>query len=146
MTAPPAPTLTEAFALLLGELGLGHYRPGTGGGTVFIGGLPTDPDVAIDVRLLRGPSSDPRHGYDEPGALFRIRGAPDDPVGAERAAWALYDAVHGLRRRTLPDGTVLLSCHGEDSGPLPVGPDTRRRYQWSVQVVTELRRRTANRT
>lgn len=138
-------TLSEEFALLLGEFGLGDYRPDTAAGTVFAAALPPDPDRAVGVLLYTAPPSDAEHGYDEPIVMFRVRDLPGQPVAAERRAQAVYDALHGLRRRNLPGGTVMLSCHGTQAGPTYVGADDQGRHEWSVMVTAELRRRTANR-
>lgn len=145
MTTPPPPTVTQQFAALLGELGLGEYRAAATGGDVFLFGLPRDPAAAVAVTLVGGPEADGRHGYDEPTVLYRVRGAPGDPAGAERRAQAIWDALHGLRKRTLSGGTRLVRCFAAQAGPVFVGVDDQGRAEWSITMSTELRRPTFNR-
>lgn len=148
MSAPTSPTVTEGFALLLGEYDLGEYRPSAVGGEVFLGGLPRDPAVAVAVTLYSSSAPDAKHGYDQVSVLYRVRGAEGDPVGAERRAQALYDALHGLPRGTaLPGspGVVVQRFHAATSGPVHAGRDDRGRHEFTIMFSVELRRRTQHR-
>lgn len=145
MTGPGAPTLSEQWAALLDDLDLGVWRPAGPGGDVFLGGLPREPRAALAVQSLAGPAADGRNGYDEPTLLVRIRGEPNDYAGAERRAQAVWDALHGLRRRVLPGGVRVERCYAAQAGPLYVGRDEQGCHEWSVQMSTELRRPTPNR-
>lgn len=145
MSSPAPLTVTEEFAALLDELGLGDYRPDTIGGDVFLHGLPREPDSAVVVTTVAGPVADGRNGYNEPMVLYRVRGAPGDGVGPERRAWALFDALHGIGKRRLPGGTRLERCFGSQAGPVALGPDEQGRHEWSVTLSTELRRPTLHR-
>ena len=149
MTAPaPERTLTEGFALLLAEHGLGDYRPDTVGGEVFLGGMPPEPAAAVAVTLYPNTNApDARHGYDDVQVLYRVRGAPGDLLGAERRAQALYDALHGLPRGTELSGTGarVQRFHATSSGPGYAGRDDQGRHELTVMFAVELRRRTPNR-
>lgn len=138
-------TLSGEIAALADELGLGTYRPDGTGGDIFLTTLPPEPDTAIAVSRLRGVEADAKHGYDEPVFLLRVRGPRWDPGAAEAAAQAVYDAMHGLRRRDLPGGTRMLSCHCPDGGPLSAEYDEHGRHEWTVQFEVETRRVTRNR-
>lgn len=133
------------FCGLLDQLGLGTYTPEGTGGDVFRAVLPPAPDAGLAVALYPGVPSDAHLGYDEPIVLVRVRGAPGDADGAEARAQAVYDALHGLRRRDLPGGTPMLSCYGTQGGPVFVGVDDQGRHEWTVTFTVELRRRTVNR-
>lgn len=141
MSAPLVPTITQQWAALLHELGLGTYRPDASGGDVFLGGLPRDPAAALAVTLPgAGSPADGRNGYDEPALLVRVRGEPHDWVGAERRAQAVWDALHGLGKRVLPGGLRVERCFAVAQGPTYVTRDDQSRHEWSVQMSTELRR------
>lgn len=146
MTAPES-TVTEGFALLLGPFGLGEYRPRATGGSVFLGGLPRDPVEAVAVTLYGSAAPDAKHGYDVLSVLYRVRGAPNDPAGPERRAQRLYDALHGLPRRTALPGTGawLQRCHATTSGPVHARRDTQGRHELTVMFTAEIRRPTENR-
>ncbi|MCO7196896.1 minor capsid protein [Pseudonocardia sp. McavD-2-B] len=142
MTAPEnPPSLSEEFAELLDELGVATYDPAGVGGNVFVLGLPADPDLAVRVATYAGVESDSKHGYDEPNVQVWVRGPRGNPVAAERLAQRVYLACHGLRPRTLPGGTPVLSCIGNQAGPIYVGPDEHGRHELSVNFRVELRRR-----
>lgn len=138
-------SVSGEFAALAAELGLGTYHRDATGGTIYLTSLPPEPDAAIAVQLWPGGPSDAHHGYDEPLVMFRVRGPRGDPEAAEEAAQGLYDALHGLRRRNLPGGAVMLSCHGSQGGPIYADADEHGRHEWNVMFTVELRRRTANR-
>jgi hypothetical protein len=140
-------SISREFAQLLGELGVGTFRPGDTGGDVFLSAMPPEPDAALVVaRYDAGSESDAQHGYDEPRIQVRVRGPRGDADAAETRAQAVYDACHGLRRRDLPGGTPMLSCIGVQAGPIYLGPDDHGRHEWSVNFRCELRRITQNRT
>lgn len=145
MSAPVTATITERWCALLDELGLGVWRPGGVGGDVFAHYLPREPAAAVAVELAAGPAADGRHGYDEPIVVVRVRGEPDDAVGAERRAQAVWDRLHGMSKRLLPGGGRVERCFAAQAGPVWVGRDEQGRCEWSVSMNTELRRPTGNR-
>ncbi|GGM76902.1 hypothetical protein GCM10012275_54490 [Longimycelium tulufanense] len=138
-------TLSEEFAYLLAQLGLGEYRvDGSVGGNIYLAALPQSPDVALAVALYGGSESDSKLGYDEPRVQVRVRGTTDPRIGEQRAQ-DVYDALHGLAERWLAGGTLLLSCIGVQAGPIPMGRDGNGRFEYSVNFRAELRRPTINR-
>ncbi len=137
-------TLTREFCELLALLGLGTFSDDPGG-DLFELALPPDPDSAKAVARYGGAEAASLHGYDEPRVQVRVRGPRGDAEAAEAAAQAVYDELHGLPRRALPGGTVLLSCIGTQSGPVYLGHDEHIRHEWSVNFRCELRRVTSNR-
>lgn len=139
-------TLTEEFAMLPAEFGLGEYLPDDVGGVFFLGSLPPDQDAGVAVHVTNGGGpANAHHGYNEPVIHYRIRGPRWDPRAAEATAWALWDTLHGLRRRDLPGGTRMLSMHGQGQGPIYAEHDDHGRYQYSAIFAAEVRRVTRNR-
>jgi len=137
-------TITAEFAALADELGVGVYRPDAPGGTIFVGGQPPDLDACITVRRLDQLPPDAHHGYDEPVIEFRVRGPRGDYTAAEETAQAVFDTLHGLRRRDLPGGTRMLSliC---PRGLSYNDYDEHGRHEFTVLFEAEVRRVTANR-
>ncbi|MGH3862506.1 minor capsid protein [Actinokineospora sp.] len=139
-------TLTEEFAQLLEDLGLGDYRAdGSIGGTIFLGPLPQDPDLALGVQLYGGPESDSLNSHDEPGLQIKVRGPRNDYRVGEAKAQAVYDLLHGLGRRDLVGGTWLQLAVGVNAGPAPMGRDSNDRPEWVVNFRADIDRPTANR-
>lgn len=137
-------TITEEFALLAQEVGLGEYRPADTGGDIFVGSPPPAVDACITIRRIDQAQPDAEHGYDEPIVEFRIRGPRGDYIAAEQTAQDVYDRLHGLRRRDLPGGTRMLSCHCP-RGLIYAEFDDHGRYEFTVLFEAELRRITPNR-
>lgn len=139
-------SLDEEIATLLGTLGLGTYLPDAVGGTIFLGDLPPDPDVAIAVRLYGGTESDSKLPYDTSSVQFKVRGDIDFRTAKNRAQ-AVYDQLHGLSTRDLaPGGTWLVLCVGINGGPVYLGTDDLGRHEHAVNFRMELERHTAHRT
>lgn len=138
-------TLLEEIAQLLEDLGLGTLDAATGA-DIFLGELRDKPDLALAVARYPGGPSDAKLGYDSVNFQVRVRGPKTDSRIAEQKAQDVYDRMVGLRNRTLPGGTWLCLCIGLQSGPVWIGKDANDRHEWTVNLGTELRRQTANRT
>lgn len=94
--------------------------------------VPPEPDRLLIITGAGGP------GYltDEASvdaSIFqaRVRGAPDDPIGAETAASTLDDMLAAASRTRFPlaiDGTSVNTLYRSGSGPtaLPYDPSDRR--------------------
>ncbi len=137
-------TITEEFAALLAELGLGDYRAdGSAGGDVFLLKLPQAPDEAVAVARYGGDESSTTLAYDEPRIQYRTRSV--DPRVAERRAQQIYDALQGLGMRYLSGGTWLQLAVGVQAGPVYIGTDSNGRHEYTVNVRTDLRRPTVHR-
>lgn len=105
--------------------------------------VPTDPDRLVIITGAGGP------GYltDEAsvdGSIFqaRVRGVPDDPIGAENAASQLDDLLLAASRTRFPmtiDGTSVNTVYRSGSGPtaLPFDPtDRRTEFTCNYVIVT----------
>jgi hypothetical protein len=140
-------TLLEEVAQLLEDLGLGDYRgDGSLGGTIFLGSLPQDPDLALGVQLYGRGESDSLNSHDEPGLQVKVRGPRLDYRVGEAKAQDVYSAIHGLGRRTLTGGTWLQLVIGINAGPVPMGRDVNDRPEWIVNFRFDIDRLTANRS
>ncbi len=135
----------EEFLLLAQEVGLGTYTPEAVTGTLFLGKLPTDPDLAVALALYPGPESDARLGYDELRLQFRIRGPARDYRAGKTLAQQVYDELHGMPSRYLAGGTWMVDLIGQQAGPIDFGPDENYRPEWTVNMRSELRRPTKHR-
>lgn len=114
------------------------------GGNVFLK-LPSQPNRAVAVFPSGGFEADSKLPYSRPTLQVFVRGDED-------AMWALemwqkiYARVQGMRNVTLPDGTYLVSCLAMQSGPVYVGQDANGRYQFSLNLMLEIRDPTTERT
>ncbi|GAB3437487.1 minor capsid protein [Actinophytocola sediminis] len=138
-------TVTEEFARLLAELGLGTYDDAGTTGDIFLKRLPPEPAAALAVSRYGAGESDAGLPYDTVNVQVRIRGTNTDARDAESRAQAVYDALHGLGSRDLPGGTWLVLCVGLQGGPIDMGADELGHGEYSVNVRAELERVTANR-
>lgn len=139
-------TLSEEFALLLADLGVGTYhQDGTPGGTIYLTALPTTPDEAIAIARYGGTEADSRLPYDEVSLQVRARGTAADARAGEALAQAAYDALHGCGYRRLPGGTWLQLAVCTGGGPAYIGRDENGRHEWTVNVRAEVERVTAHR-
>jgi hypothetical protein len=139
-------TLTEEFAQLLHDLGLGTYKAdGTAGGTIYLTNLPQAPDAALAVARYGLGESDSLLHYDEPGIQVRIRSEAADVRNGESTAQAVWDALHGLGNRLLTGGTWLQLAVAQQGSPTYMGRDGNGRHEWVVNVRAEIEHRTVNR-
>lgn len=138
-------TLLEEFAQLLAARGLGTFQAdGSAGGTIFLAALPTSPDRCKAIATYGGEESSALLDYDEPRIQIRCRGGKD-PREAETDAQAVYDALHGLGRVTLPGGTWLQLAVGIQGGPAYIGRDQNGRHEYVVNIRAEVSRPSLNR-
>ena len=133
-------SLLEQYAVLAEERGLGLYRPDSAGGSIFLGRLPDRPDLAVAIARYAGGESDARLGYDDLRLQFRVRGPHGDYTVGEDLAQRVYDELHGLPSRYLPDGTWMVDLVGLQTGPADIGPDEHHRPEWTVNFRSEVRR------
>jgi hypothetical protein len=138
-------TITEEFARLLAELGLGTYDDAGTTGSIFLKRLPPAPDAALAVSRYGAGASDAGLPYDTVNLQVRVRGSNTDVRNAENRAQAVYDAVHGLGSRDLPGGTWLVLCAGLQGGPIDMGADELDRAEYAVNFRAEVERVTAHR-
>lgn len=138
-------TLTEEFARLLHQLGLGVYDDTGVTGDIYLDRLPPEPDAGFAVVRYGAGEADSKLPYEEINLQVRVRGPAGDARVAERRAQAVYDALHGLSNRELPGGTQLMLAVGNQGGPIRLGPDQHDRPEYTVNLRAELHRPTTNR-
>lgn len=138
-------TITEEFAQLLHNLGIGVYDPTGPTGDIFLTSAPDTPNSAIAIARYGGQEADSLLGWDSPSVQVRIRGDNVDPRIAENRAQQVYDALQGLASRHLPFGTWLLLCVGTNSGPAYMGRDLKGRYEFVCNFRIEIRNASAQR-
>ncbi|MEV7011544.1 minor capsid protein [Streptosporangium sp. NPDC051022] len=126
--------LSEEFAQLLAELGLGTYP-----GSIFLTRMPTGPDRCLVVARYGGPESSLADDYDEPSIQIRARGPAADARVAEEDAQDVYDALNGLDRRYLAGGTWLQLMVATQGGPIFIGQDQNGRVEFTVNLRAEVR-------
>lgn len=138
--------IAEGIAALIGDGSITDLVfSDTTAATVFVEALPSDPPIAVGVYYQPGPEADSGLPYDMPGVHILVRG-DTDPRTAPAIWYAIYSKLHGLAGYTLPDGTYLVYALAEQSGPVHLQPDARGRYQLSMNLRTEVRNPTAQRT
>lgn len=138
-------TITEEFAQLLHNLGIGVYDTTSSTGDIFLTSAPDTPDSAIAIARYGGSEADSLLGWDSPSVQVRIRGDNVDPRIAENRAQRVYDALQGLASRYLPNGTWLLLCVGTNSGPAYMGRDLKGRFEFVCNFRIEIRNASAQR-
>lgn len=138
-------TITEEFAQLLHNLGIGVYDLVGSTGDIFLTSAPDTPDSAIAIARYGGQEADSLLGWDSPSVQVRIRGDNMDPRVAETRAQRVYDALHGLASRHLPNGTWLALCVGTNSGPAYMGRDLKGRFEFVCNFRLEIRNASAQR-
>lgn len=137
-------SLTDDLARLAHDLDHGIYVPGSLTTTIFLGQLPTDPEVAIAIAPYPGLAGNAHIGHDQPRVQYAVRGGLDPRV-AEDLAQRIYDDMVGLRRRTLTSGAQLVLCHPVQSGPIWMPTEERGRTRYIVNLALHLHRPTVHR-
>ncbi len=130
--------LPRAFALYLASESLVSYSETVPGGNCFLGSMPDQPDIAVMLHPTGGFTSSTKAGYDERTIQVMVRGTRNPVVGNDLAE-AIYDALHGLRGMTLPDGTYLVRCEGIQTGPISLGEDAKGRHEYTLNFLAQVR-------
>ncbi|MCO1575030.1 minor capsid protein [Crossiella sp. SN42] len=138
-------SVTEEYALLLDQLGLGNYRPEDTTGDVYLDALPQTPDTAVAVARYGAGEADSTLPYDPVRIQIRVRVAVGERTAGEARAQRIYDNLHGMGSRYLPGGTWSLYITGVNGGPAYLGVDLNGRPEWTVNLRGEVQRRTAHR-
>jgi hypothetical protein len=96
------------------------------GGNVFNGFEPPRPDRIVAVLPSGGYDADTKLAYD---------------------MWdAVYDKLHGFRNKTLVNGIYVVSIIAIQSGPIHIGKDDNGRLRYGMNLQTEIRNPTQERT
>lgn len=127
----------------LDDAGLVDYDPDGIAGNAFSDRMPPEPNEAVALTPYGGPEPDSKLPYDAPNLQVRTR-ADADPRVARARAWAIYNALNGLARTALPDGTWLVLCTANQT-PQTMGQDTLGRPEYVVNFALELHAPSANR-
>lgn len=127
----------------IADIGINFDEAGVTG-EIFIDLLPASPDVAVAVTSGGGLESDSKEPYDSPEVHLQIRG-DGDPRTAIGLWYKIYGHMHGLRNKTLPDGTYLVFALAIQSSPARIGPDENGRHQYSLNLRCEVKNSTEHR-
>jgi hypothetical protein len=114
------------------------------GGNVFEGFLPARPNKIVAVLPSGGYEADSGLPYDSPSLQIIVR-SDEDPVWALDMWYAVYNRVQGMANVVLPDGTYLVSCIAIQSGPVHIGKDEAGRFQYGMNLQTEIKNPTEER-
>lgn len=112
--------------------------------TVFVDRLPSSPDHVVAVYGNGGFEADSKLPYDAPVAQIMIR-SDASPSWAVDTWWSIYNRLHALRHKTLPDGTVLVYALVVQSSPIHVRTDENDRHEYSMNVRAETKHPTQER-
>lgn len=140
MTVPAAITVSRAQLVIDFLTAAGWDATQETGFALFCGPeILTSPDKAVFITLTPGPGyTTEEGGTDAWGFQARLRGASDDPVGANAAAqlldWTILTAVTPTR----VDGVRVITCHrlGSSPSPLPLDPSDRR-FEYTADYIFE---------
>ena len=143
--------ITRALAKWLDAASLVNYQPDTDAGDCFLEHLPDTPGAAASIFSTGGnplPAA-ASWGYDEPTVQLMVRGLPDDPLGPQARALALYGALQGLRQVTLDasgeDEVFVVVCESLQTAPVNIGSDEKGRYRYTLNFALHVRALTAHR-
>lgn len=113
---------------------IGNYLQTQGLGTLgvdlFVGMLPTKPDICISVLDAPGRSPDPRYQRDEPSLQILVRGARRDYDVAYGVAKSVKDELNGIDPIVLDSKDYVLFVM--IGNIIPVGPDENERPVFSL--------------
>lgn len=103
-------------------------------GNVFIGFMPDKPEVSVAIMPSGGRRQATKGAYDLPAFQIMVRHA--NPSTGLDLAQAIYDELACLDGVTLAeDSPDEIHVHGitpQQSGPIPLGFDSARRHEWSL--------------
>lgn len=112
------------------------YSATTAGGNVFVGWMPAGPDIAVAVMPAGGLRDGSRIPTDAPVVQVLVRGERHDHQASYELAREVYDRLHVLDLVTLDDGgtdeVFVIGCTAVQSDPIPLGPDSNDRPEWSL--------------
>jgi len=132
--------ITDGIARLIGDEyeGVdGLFFSESAGGNVFIEGEPQEPGNSVTVYASGGEEADSKLPYDSPSVQIIVRCSQSPRWGLDM--WqSIYSLLQGKRNYTLPDNTYLVYSIIEQSSPIHIGPDDRGRYQFSMNIRTEI--------
>jgi hypothetical protein len=116
------------------------------GGNVFNGFEPPRPDRIVAVLPSGGYDADTKLAYDTPSVQIIVRSDASSPLWALDMWDAVYDKLHGFRNKTLVNGIYVVSIIAIQSGPIHIGKDDNGRLRYGMNLQTEIRNPTQERT
>lgn len=125
--------LAEYLGQTLPEL---NYSP-VAGGNVFIEYLGQSPADAIGLFSQSGQEADSKLPYDPLEFDIIARGEHGTAWGTETLE-KIYDAIHGYRSATLPDGTYVVSILSTQASPHRIPDDENGRQVHSMEYRAEI--------
>lgn len=122
-----------------------RWDPAGTTGNVFLAHMPDQPDVAVTIMAAGGRRQATKGAYDLPGVQLLVRHTA--PHTGLDLAQAIYDQLACLDHVTLAAATAdAVFVHGltpQQSGPIPMGLDAARRYEWSLNFDSMIRNATS---
>lgn len=140
--------IAHAFARHLGDTvdGLTYDEDGATG-NVFVGYMPSTPDVAVMVSVPAALPQPTRLPFDLPQPQFLIRGGRFDVRGVEAMAGAIYGELTCLDLVTIAAGTedevYVVGCSA--TSPIDIGVDANQRPERSINATAHIPNPTTHR-
>lgn len=133
-------SLLVGLARHLAALGHGVWSstaPYTTGQTgIVVDHLPAAPDDVVVLTTYAGGEADGRLPFDEAAVQVRVRGSTVSTTVRDRAQ-AIYGALHGVTRLTLPNGIIVVNLVCPQGGPIDMGVDANNRHEHAVNFRVE---------
>jgi hypothetical protein len=111
-------------------------------GNVFIGLMPSTPDVAVGIMPTGGLPQLTKAPTDLPTVQVRVRSTQDDPRTGLELALSILDVLNCLDATTLDpagaDEIFIIGCTAQQSAPVSMGQDSNRRNEWSLNFQTRV--------
>lgn len=121
---------------LAAEIGALTYSTTTTGGNVFLGYMPSTPDIAVAVMPAGGTRVADKTPHDEPAVQVIVRGERHAVRASYDLARAVYDELTCLDGVLLDedgaDEVWVVGCTARQSDPIPMGHDSNDRPEWST--------------
>lgn len=111
---------------------------------VFVDYTPSTPERMVAVFTMTGGEADSKLPYDPVGLQIIARSEIGGLWALEKLA-AIYHEIHGLRNKTLPDGTEVVFILATNASPFALGADENGRPQYSMDFRSEIVNRTKER-
>lgn len=112
-------------------------------GNIYINMYPSDPDEIIAIYNQQGTEADVKLPEDNTSIQIIIRGTID-PIAAFERAQTIYNCLHGFDGYFISNGTYIIGCIGQQSGPISLGTDQSGRHEYSINfnlIVSNTNRR-----
>ena len=130
--------LLDEIAEYLQFKNLGVFDPIGNTGDIFIFTMPSSPDNIIALYGRGGSAADGKLGYDPLSVEIIVRGIYAIPT--QQKAQNIYNVLQGFHNNNfIEDGTWIVSCIGDQSGPNFISKDENKRYEFSLNFTVEIK-------